>query len=167
MWVAAALLMASASSCDVPAKETGVQLGLEYDAFDGLSGPYAWRSLLNAGCADAAVSLLAAYSKANTPTLTQDQALELRFHMGQTLAMAGREKEAIPHLEQAAAPDAPNEWRTYVGATLAFLRHDLAALAAARAAYATIAPNSMRLRIIDGMVACPKEPYAKAVHCRM
>jgi hypothetical protein len=63
--------------------------------------------------------------------------------------------------------DATPEWRAYVHATLAFLRRDAAALGRARQAYAAIAPGSMRLRIIDGLLACPAEPYAKATHCRM
>ena len=57
------------------------------------------------------------------------------------------------------------EWRTYIEATLAFLRHDSHALEQARDRYRSIAPTSMRLVFIDGMLACPNEPYARAVHC--
>ena len=81
--------------------------------------------------------------------------------------MAGREQEAIAPLEQALDAEPPPEWATYVRATLAFLRRDLAALQAARASYAALAPGSVRLRIIDGLVACPTEPYMKAAHCKM
>ena len=62
---------------------------------------------------------------------------------------------------------APSEWRVYVAATLAFLRRDAAALAAARSAYAAAAGDSMRLRIIDGFIACPDASYRVAAHCRM
>ena len=167
MWAAAALLVASVSSCEVPPQEASASIGLSYEAFDGQSGPHSWRSLLDTGCVDSAVTLLSAYSSANDVRLDQKQRLELQFHIGQALAMTGRVDESIPHFVKASAPEAPAEWRTYVEATLAFLRRDSEGLAAARLAYARIAPDSMRLRIIDGMVACPSEPYAKAVHCRM
>lgn len=167
MWVAAALLVASVDPCDAPAGEVSASIELPYAAFDGQPGPYGWRSLLEAGCVDAAVRLLAAYATANDAGLNQEQRLEMQFHIGQSLAMSGREEESIPYFVRSSAPDAPAEWRTYVEATLAFLRRDTASLAAARIAYARIAPDSMRLRFIDGMVACPGEPYAQAVHCKM
>ena len=73
----------------------------------------------------------------------------------------------MPHFERSNSPAASPEWQAYVLATLAFLHRDSAALAAARAQYAGIAPRSMRLRIIDGFIACPKDTYAKAAHCGM
>jgi tetratricopeptide (TPR) repeat protein len=166
MLIAAALLVAAATSCEVSSAEVVAQTRMRYEAFDSHAGPYGWRSLLDSGCTDAAVALLAAYSKAK-PNLTQEQRLELQFHMGQALAMSGRHDKAVPYFERALEPGSPAEWRTYVEATLAFLHHDAQMLAAARTAYATIAPNSMRLKIIDGMLACPNERYAKAVHCSM
>lgn len=167
MWAFAALLAASVSSCDVPRREVSASISLSYEAFDGQQGPYGWRRLLDAGCVDSVVSLLSAYSIANDVRLEHAQRLEMQFHIGQALAMSGREKESIPYFAKALAPDAAVEWRIYVDATLAFLKHDQDRLAAARSAYAGVAPGSMRLMIIDGMLACPRESYAKAVHCRM
>jgi len=160
-------LAAVASSCAVPQGEAAIQAALPYEAFDGREEPYGWRSLNEAGCIDAALALLATYLSNNARRLTDAQRLELRFHEGQVLAFAARESEAIPFFERAADAKATAEWRAYVAATLAFLRHDTAALAASRVAYAAIAPGSMRLNIIDGLIACPHEPYAKAVHCKM
>ena len=162
-----ALAVAAASTCTVPASEEVAQRALPYAAFDGRAGPFGWRALAAAGCTDSAVSLLAQYAEANRSRLAPAQRRELAFHTGQALAMAGREQEAIAPLELAVDSDAPAEWATYVKATLAFLRRDGAALQAARASYAELAPGSMRLRIIDGLVACPTEPYMKAAHCRM
>jgi len=161
-----ALLIAAASSCAVPSVEVTGQRRMAYEAFDSMAGPYGWRFLLDAGCPDSAVELLRSYSKANAG-LKQYQRLELQFHIGQTLAMSGHDEEAIPYFEKAFEHSAPKEWRTYVQATLAFLRHDTSMLVSARAVYAGIAPSSMRLKIIDGMVACSDESYAKAIHCRM
>ena len=167
MWAFAALLVASANPCEVPRRDVSTSINLSYEAFDGRPGPYGWRSLLDMGCVDSVVSLLSAYSLANDARLTQAQRLEMQFHIGQALAMSGREGESIPYFAKASTPDAPAEWRLYVDATLAFLGHDQDRLVAARHAYARVAPGSMRLMILAGRAACPHEAYAKAVHCRM
>jgi len=161
------LMLAAASTCTVPSSEESAQQALPYAAFDSRNGPYGWRALLGAGCTDSAVSLLAQYLEVNRRRLAPAQRREMAFHIGQALAMAGREQEAIAPLEQALDPEAPTEWSTYVMATLAFLRRDATALQAARASYAAVAPGSVRLRIIDGLVACSTEPYMKAAHCKM
>jgi hypothetical protein len=163
----AALLVAASTACALPQGEVAAQLALDYDAFERREGPAGWRVLNASGCTDAAVSLLSAYASANDSRLTDGQRNELAFHAGQVLALAGREAQAIAHFERATAGATTAEWRLYVEATLAFLRRDKDALAAARAAYAASAPGSIRLRFIDGLVACPAEAYAKAVHCRM
>jgi hypothetical protein len=162
-----AFALATSASCTVPSEEARTQVTLSYDAFDARGGAYGWRVLNGAGCTDAAVELLTAYANANEGRLSGAQRRELEFHLGQTLAFAGRDKEAVPHFEGSNGSDASPEWQAYVAATLAFLRRDSAALAAAREDYARIAPGSMRLRIIDGLRACPKDSYAKAAHCRM
>jgi hypothetical protein len=163
----AAALLAAATSCAVPQADVSVQTSLDYGAFDSRGEPHGWRYLIQVSCTDAAIALLAAYATANEARLTAEQRLELAFHAGQALAFAGREAESIPHFERAISEQTTSEWEAYVTATLAFLRHDASALAAARKAYATIAPASMRLKIIDGFMACPHEPYSRAVHCAM
>jgi tetratricopeptide (TPR) repeat protein len=167
MSLVVALLAAATSTCMVPSAEEAAQRSMPYAAFDGQTGPYGWRALAAAGCTDTAVSILAHYAEANRIRLAPAQRREIAFHIGQALAMAGREQEAIAPFERALDPEAPAEWATYVEATLAFLRRDEAALQAARTAYAALAPGSVRLRIIDGLLACPTEPYMKATHCRM
>jgi hypothetical protein len=163
----AAALLAAATSCAVPQAEVGLQASLDYGAFDSRGEPYGWRHLIQVGCTDGALSLLAAYATANEAHLPVEQRLELAFHSGQVLAFAGRDADSIPHFERAISEQTTSEWETYVAATLAFLRHDASALADARKAYATIAPTSMRLTIIDGFIACPHESYSRAVHCAM
>ncbi len=138
------------------------QLELDYDAFDAAG----WRELLARGCTDQAVAQLEAYRTENSARLRPDQILEMHFHAGQALAMSGHDQAGIPHFEEARGGEA--EWSASVDATLAFLRRDAAALAAARARYAQ-APgaSSMRLAFIDGFIACPDQPYVRAVHCAM
>ena len=160
-------LFAAATSCSLPAGEALLQRSLAYEPFDSRGPPYGWRELNAAGCTDSALALLTGYQATNAQLLSNAQNLELSFHAGQTLAFAGRDVEALPYFESSSNAEAPDEWRWYVAATVAFLHRDPAALAAARDAYARIAPGSMRLRVIEGFIACAEAPYAKAAHCRM
>ena len=167
MLTVAALLVAASTTCAVPPADAKAQLALEYAAFDALGGAFGWRAMNGAGCTDEAVRLLQDYAAANAGRLTAEQRRELAFHTGQALAFAGRDAEAIIHFERARDATAPEEWRAYVAATLAFLRRDAAGVAAARTAYAAAAGDPMRLRIIDGFVACPSATYMEAAHCRI
>ena len=115
------LLAATASTCSVPTEEDAAQRSLAYVAFDSRSGPYGWRILSAAGCTDSAVSLLA-YSDANAKRLSGEQNRELWFHVGQSLALAGREVDAVPYFERAQSISASLD---YVQATLAFPHRDL------------------------------------------
>lgn len=167
MSLAVALLAAATPACTLPSAEGVAQQALPYAVFDSRGTPFGWRVLAAAGCTDTAVSLLAQYAEANRSRLAAAEVREISFHIGQALAMAGREQESIAPFERALDSGATLEWATYVRATLAFLRRDAVALQAARASYAAIAPGSVRLRIIEGLIACPTEPYMKAAHCRM
>lgn len=167
MIVLSATLLTAIAACGVPQAEVALQESLPYEVFDSRAGPYGWRALLEAGCIDAALQLLDAYAMENDARLSLEQRLELRFHSGQALAFSGRESESVPYFERSTTPEAPAEWKTYVAATLAFLKRETAALVAAREAYSALAPGSMRLKIVDGFVACPQESYSKAVHCKM
>ena len=161
-----AAAFAAGVSCALPSNEIARQAALPYAAFDDVGAPYGWRHLSSAGCTDAAVALLDGYAKANGRDLNPAAAMELPFHLGQVLALAGRASESIVYFERSVARGG-NEWRTYVTATIAFLKRDVDTLASARERYASLAPGSVRLRFIDGFIACPKESYAKAVHCAM
>src|SRR6187551_1466655 len=107
------LVVAATSTCTVPSSEEAAQRALTYAAFDGRSGPFGWRALAGAGCTDSAISLLAQYSEANRSRLAPAERREIAFHIGQALAMAGREQEAIASLERALDSEAPAEWATY------------------------------------------------------
>ena len=167
MTLVAALMLAASTTCAVPRAEATAQLGLDYATFDALGGAHGWRVLNGAGCTDEAVRLLQDYAAGNADRLAPAQRRELAFHAGQALAFAGRDAEAITHFERAQDAAAPADWRAYVAATLAFLRRDAAGVAAARTAYAAVASDPVRVRIIDGFVACPTASYMDAAHCRM
>jgi hypothetical protein len=163
----AILMAAQPVSCAVPPAEEARQLALAYTDFDSVPGDSGWRSLNGRGCVDAAVRLLAAYERLHRDQLATAQASELAFHQGQALAFAGRDSESLFHFERALGLGGTAEWINYVGATIAFLRKDDAGLRRARENYAAIAPGSMRLKIIDGFLACPGQAYMKAAHCAM
>lgn len=156
----------SAKPC--PSKPAAELMSLPYDAFDIGDGPAAWRLLLNRGCVDTAVATLEAYRQANEAQMTPEQRSEIHFHMGQALAMSGRNADSIPHFQHAAAVGGSAEWMAYVDAHLAFVRKDRAALVRALAAYEKAAnPESMRLRFIRGFLKCVDKPYMEAAHCGM
>ena len=155
----------AASACVVPPAEIARQLALPYEQFDAGEQPQAWRQLNGEGCTDEAVRLLNKYADANAAKISTEQKSEIAFHRGQALAFASRNAEAIPHLEQALAIGGTDEWTTYVAANIAFLKGDAAALRKARDRYAAVAPNSMRLKFIDGFIACPTDAYMKAAFC--
>ena len=161
------LILASlaASACAVPPAEIARQLALPYEQFDTGEQPTAWRQLNGNGCTDEAVRLLTKYADANVARLTAEQKSELAFHRGQAFEFASRNAEAIPYLEQALGFGGSVEWTTYVVANIAFLKRDGAALRKARDRYAVVAPGSMRLKFLDGFLACPNDPYMKAAYC--
>ena len=163
-----AIAPAGGEDCAVTEVETMAQVGLTYSEFDGRAGRAGWRQLIARGCADEAVTLLQRYRAVNHDRFTAAQRQEVAFHIGQAYALAGRDAEALLAFELALGADLTAEWRSYVEATLAFLRRDRAALARARAAYAA-APGAdpMRLKVIEGFLACPDRPYMEAAHCAM
>ncbi len=165
--VSTLLAAASATACQVPPAAMARQIALPYEQFDEAKDLISWRRLNDRGCTDAAIRLLGTYDTTNSSKLSLEQKSELAFHRAQVLAFGGRDGEAIPHIEQALRVGGSEEWTTYVAATLAFLRRDRAALRQARDRYQAIAAGSMRLKILDGFVACPAETYLTAAHCAM
>jgi hypothetical protein len=143
-------------------------MSLAYEQFDTGSGQDAWRTLLGSNCVDVAVATLKAYEQANLGRMSAEQRDEINFHMGQALAMSGRESESIPHFERASTSSSPAEWKAYVAANLAFVRKDRPALEQALTDYGKMSsPTSTRLGFIRGFLKCIDKPYMEAAHCGM
>lgn len=160
--------VASLSAAGCPSDPDRSLLSLHYEAFDTSTTEMAWRALLNRGCVDAAVATLKAYQTANARRMTTEQKEESNFHVGQALAMSGREPESAPYFAASAGPTSTPLWSAYVEATLGFVRKDRQQLGRALSAYEMgAAPNSMRLRIIRGLLRCFYRPYRDAMHCGM
>jgi hypothetical protein len=160
-----AILAATAAGCAVPGSEISRQLSLAYDRFDTEPGKFGWRQLNGRGCTDSALALLARYEAANGRKLPRETLSEIQFHAGQALAFAGRNAEAIPHFVGALRLGGTEEWTSFVAANVAFLKRDPVALRKARDRYAAVAPKSMRLKFLDGFIACPTADYMKAAYC--
>ena len=164
----ALLIAAATAGIPCPAAPADSLLKLRYDAFDTDAREYSWRNLLARGCTDIAVATLVAFRDANAVTMTCEQLGEINFHMGQALAMSGRDRESVPHFERSATFGGSAEWIAYVAAHLAYVRKDRAALQRALAEYEkTVKPGSMRLTVIRGFVRCIDKPYMEAAHCAM
>ena len=135
---------------------------LEFD-----QSPTGWRQLAN--CPAEAALLLKRYLKR-----LDYEMRGVRWHLAQTLAMAGDSKGAIdaallslnpPELEKRAT----FSWNTYVQATVEFLRNDRQAfdvqLEAQRQAAAVNPENQTNLDVLTRMARCFGLPYKLAYVC--
>jgi hypothetical protein len=154
--------------CPLSPVEERAMLDATYRDFDQGMGARSWRSLLNRGCAGDAAFIIGRYIAAHSASLAEEELRLLSFHHGQTRALDGQKKEAIPPLLAALVGKPSPEWRAYVDATVAFLESDKSALRAARERYAVVSrPGAMRLAVIDGLLACFEKPYSVAWMCRV
>jgi hypothetical protein len=151
--------------CSVPDAEARRQISEPYDQFDVEEGDFGWRQLLARGCVDSALRLLDRYIEAHASSLSLEARSEIAFHTGQALLMSGRRSDAVAPLLKALAIGGTPEWITYVAAHLAFAEGNNDALKRARDSYALISPGSMRLKFVDGMLACPDKAYMDAMSC--
>jgi hypothetical protein len=152
--------------CNVAPADREVLLARSYQEFDEAVEDFGWRALFQRGCIREAIAILDAYRDRNAGRMTNDQRLELSFHIGQILALSGYEAESLSHFEAARSEMAAEEWSAYVDATVAFIRKDRRQLLSARERYAKAAASQpMRLQIIDGLLRCFEKSYAQAVHC--
>jgi hypothetical protein len=153
-------------ACALNADEERDLQSASYRDFDLSTGTTGWRSLLNRGCPATASAAIARYIAAHRSSLAREELRLLQFHQGQTLALAGRHKDAIGPLRESLDGQPTKEWAAYVEATIAFLDSDRTSLRSARDRYAAESkPGSTRLRIIDGLIACFEKPYAVAWMC--
>jgi hypothetical protein len=154
-----------ALTCSVPDAEVRRQLAEPYERFDIDDGEFGWRQLLSRGCVDSALKLLDRYGQAHASSLSVEMRGEMAFHAGQALLMSGHRSEAVAPFRKSLAIGGSDEWTAYVAAHLAFAAGDRDGLKQARDIYARLSPGSMRLRVLDGMLACPAKSYMEAVAC--
>lgn len=99
----------------------------EFDRADGRS----WRALVKQRRFDEAAELIEAYLQ-RQPELTRDQDAVLRFHLGELLAIQGKNREAVSELRRAyasAGSTLPPNWNMYIDGIISFLNRDRETLA--------------------------------------
>jgi hypothetical protein len=155
-------------ACTLTAADKAANAQLTYDDFDQKGTlPSSWRALSNARC-DLLAAEAAEDYMLHREGLTQGLRLNLLFHEGQSLAMAGEERTAAKlvaaakDLEQ--KPDDPFDWNTYVEGSWAFLVKDRARLdaAVARLSAAKGEGNAMNARVLRGLAKCFARSYKEA-----
>src|SRR5262249_25437135 len=137
-----AALPPDSPACEINPHKYEALLSTPYEDFDqSASGELSWRLIMNAGCYQTAVSVIEAYMKKNSATLSDENKRNLNFHAGQVLAYGGFDSKSSPYFEHArGGSDA--EWNAYVDATLAFIHNEKAQFEKARDHYNKVAPNS-------------------------
>lgn len=179
----AALFVAPAQAnddCTMSSAEQEALLALPFKQFDQQQGN-GWRPLYARKCYTEAALLLKEYVRRH-PRTAQEQYM-LSFHTGQLFALAGEHLEAITWMEKGYSNGKfdPINWNAFVDANVAFLKHDYKALLKQRTVINQEPPmvdrpgvpkwavgKKMNLDVVDGFIACFKEPYdvAYSDECR-
>lgn len=126
-----------------------------------------WRALSNDGCFDTASDAIESYLL-DDPVTDQRERGDMSFHLGQTLALAGRTAEATVAMTAAAgsgvAPDDAFDWHTYVVGTWAFLARNRERLEAAKRRLSAEPGrgNQINAAALSGLDACFDRPYVEA-----
>lgn len=166
LWASLAQAADPAPSCKQRYEElTPLVMRMPYREFD--QSEAGWRKLSD--CPAEAASLLKRYL-----ARTEYEARNLRWHLSQTLAMAGDTAAAITAAEQSRDPpdverSTQFRWNVYVDGTLAFLRRDRTAFDKQREALRNAAvahpENLSNLAVLDRLATCFERPYKQAYVC--
>jgi hypothetical protein len=159
-----------ASKCSISQADKVANAKLSFEQFDQEGAlPSTWRQLQARGCQREAIEAVQDYA-ARGPALEPRQQRIVLFHLGQSLAMLGEERQAATFIGLTREPPGsrPPEntlnWNDYVTGTWAFLVKDRALLASARDAVLSKPGqgNQINGRILAGLERCFDKPYAEA-----
>jgi hypothetical protein len=128
--------------------------------------PTSWRSLMARGCYDTAVIAYADYLAYGPIPQGERWQTSARFHLGQSLASAGRTNEAARIMATARRETEVGglRWNLYVQGTYAFLMRDRVALANALTEL-KLQPgqsNAINAGVLSGLLHCWDKPYQEA-----
>lgn len=154
-------------------------LSMDYTSFDqDLEG--GWRAIAaREECRLAAAELLHAYharlrekgepvvwqTDQGAVTLSEDGAVHILYwHEGQLRALSGQYGRAAALFRRSLKPEGENYrgWNQYALGSIAFLEGDIGMLRENREALSAAFPDSINLRVLDRLITCFGEPYAKA-----
>ena len=166
--VSASALARQPARCVLTEADRTVNAKLGFEDFDqkGIL-PSTWRALSNEGCFDAASEAMESYLL-DGPVTDQRERADMSFHLGQTLALAGRTAEATVAMTAAtssgAGPGDDLDWHTYVVGTWAFLARDWERLVSAKRRLSAEPGrgNQINAAALSGLDACFDRPYVEA-----
>lgn len=173
--VSGAKLSATTSdSCGLTLADKVKNRMLDWVSFDqGGASPTSWRSLEERGCHLAAADAAADYLAHGPMPDNERWQSTTRFHMGQSLASAGRHDEAAKVVATARriTPVGNMDWNSYVSGTYAFLIGDKSQLVLAqkRLASSLSSADYNNNGVLLGLTHCFRKPYktAYSLKCRV
>jgi hypothetical protein len=128
--------------------------------------PTSWRSLIENGCEEAATRAYADYLAWGPIPAGERWQTTARFHLGQSLAHAGRPDDAARIIATARRETEVGglKWNLYVQGTVAFLTRDRPALQRSFAALAAESgfANAVNAGVLSGLLHCWERPYREA-----
>lgn len=168
LMVSTSALAQQPGRCVLTNADRRANAALSFEDFDQKGVlPSTWRALSNDGCFDTASDAMESYLL-DGPVTDQRERGDMSFHLGQTLALAGRTSEATVAMTAAArtgaAPDDDFDWHTYVVGTWAFLARDRERLEAAKRRLSSEPGrgNQINAAALSGLDACFDRPYVEA-----
>jgi hypothetical protein len=154
-------------TCQITPEQREAILSASVDDFDnGMDPSKSWRTIMGNGCPDEAVALIKAYINRHQASLSGGELRQMRFHMGQALAMFNRKKEAASYLPAAIDPDpldsGAQQWNAYVQGTIAFLTGNRSDMKKALEKYKAEGGGGSRGAFLEGFYKCLDAGYMEA-----
>ena len=155
------------SECRLTEADRVANRSLTWQQFDQQTGvATSWRSLIEKGCADAAVRAYADYLAWGPVPAGERWQTTARFHLGQSLAQADRLEDAARMIATARRETEVGglKWNLYVQGTVAFLTRDRPALQGSFDALAAEQgfANAVNAGVLSGLLKCWDRPYREA-----
>ena len=158
---------AKAAECRITQADLLANRALSWSEFDQETGSVtSWRSLIERKCEDAAILAYTDYLAFGPIPQGERWQSTARFHLGQSLAQAGRNQEAalLAATARRETEVGGMKWNLYVQGTYAFLTRDKASLDAAFAALSaeTGHSNATNAGVLAGLRHCWNKTYREA-----
>jgi hypothetical protein len=157
----------SAGQCRLTNKDLIANRSLSWPEFDQRQNSRTtWSALGSAGCHEAAAVAYADYLAFGPSISGERYQTTARFHLGRSLAYAGRTEEAARMIATARRETEVGglHWNDYVQGTVAFLTRDRETLVARQASLAAQSgfANRINAGVLAGLLHCWNRPYLEA-----
>ena len=160
-------IAASVDRCRLASGDLIANRSLSWTEFDQRQNSRTtWSALESAGCHEEAAVAYADYLAFGPPIAGERYQTTARFHLGRSLAYAGRTEEAARIIATARRETEVGglHWNDYVQGTVAFLVRDRETLAARQASLAAQSgfADRMNAGVLAGLLHCWERPYLEA-----